>query len=196
MLEAIMRVSVKSVLAAGGAILAASALTPALAGEGQVRVLMVPLPGGVIEQIQYTGDVAPRIVLVPSAMVAVPVMSFDPFAALQRISAMMDQQAAAMLRPVDAMPRMMTPNFPQGASGYSFVSTMSGNGVCTRSVRITYSSGDAAPKMVSSSSGDCRPEQGGPPPAEIDQPASAPRPAIPHTIEVKATGPTQVALNR
>ena len=195
-----MQMSVRSIVAAGCAILAAAAVTPALAGDGQVHVLTIPLPGGGVEQIRYTGDDTPRVVIAPSGVLPSGVagaMSFDPFSTIERISAMMDQQAAAMLRQMDDMTRVTIPDVPQGSSGYSFVSTMSGRGVCSRSVRITFSSGDAAPKMISSTSGDCGPDHSGSAPTEVDQPAPAPRPANPHTIEVKAgTTPTQVAWNR
>ena len=100
-----MRVSLRSmltgaVLAGGAAILAAGVVTPAVAGDSQVHVLTVQLPGGGVEQIQYTGDVAPRVVLVPaSRMVAVPDGGTSIRSrTLERISALMDQQAAAMLR--------------------------------------------------------------------------------------------------
>jgi hypothetical protein len=196
-MEAMMQKSLRSILAFGGAVLLAAAVTPALAGDGQMHVLTVPLPGGGVEQIRYTDDVAPRVVVVPPArIVAAPMMAFDPFAELERISAMMDRQAAAMLRQVDAPPEMMMPGLPQGAAGYSFASTMSGDGACVHSVSITYHGGDAAPKVVSSTSGNCGSDHGVNAPVEIEQPAPAPRPTIPHTIEVKADGPTRVAWNR
>ncbi len=99
----------------------------------------------------------------------------DPFAQLERMSAMMDQQEAAMIRRVQAMaqaPMGAMPGLPPGASGYSFVSTMSGNGVCMRSVRITYSGGNATPQMVSSTSGDCGPNHGAQVPAEVNAPGT------------------------
>ncbi len=180
-----MRVSIRSVLAVGAAILAGGVVTPALAGDGQVHVLTVRLPGGGVEQIQYTGDVAPRVVFVPG-MVAVPAMDVDPFATLNRISAMMDQQAAAMLREVESLQGDMLPVLPVGGSGYSFVSTMSGSGVCTRSVRITYNGGNTPPQMVSSSSGDCGSDRRQQAPSEVTVPAPAGRPSAPGPIEVRA----------
>jgi hypothetical protein len=159
-----------------------------LAGDGQVHVLTVQLPGGGVEQIQYTGDVAPQVVFVPtSRMVAVPMMDVDPFATLNRISAMMDQQAAAMLREVESLQGDILPGLPRESSGYSFVSTMSGNGVCMRSVRITYNGGDAPPQMVSSSSGDCGSDHRQRAPSEVTVPAPVgPRGTSPGVVEVKA----------
>jgi hypothetical protein len=192
-LEATMRVSLP-VLAGSAAIAAGAAMTPALAQDSQVHVLTMQLPGGGVEHIQYIGDVAPRVVLMPApAMVAVPMMAGDPFATLERISAMMDQQAAAMMRQVNAIPAL-----PPGVNGYSFASTMSGSGVCTHSVRITFT-GNGKPQMVSSTSGDCSAERGGQSPADVNVPAPVSRPeASPRTIEAKALGgpAREVAWNR
>jgi hypothetical protein len=197
-----MRVSLRSILTGAAAVLAIGTVTPALAQDGQVHVLLVQLPGGGVEQIRYTGDVPPRVVLVPRS---VPVMVADPFAALERVSAMMDQQAMAMMRQAAAMasaPAGMLPGLPPGASGYSFASTMSGNGVCTRRISITYSGGDAAPKMVSSTSGDCGSGHGSGAPTGVTVPVPAVR-SVPNTIEARAADPApdggpvqQVALNR
>jgi hypothetical protein len=201
-----MRVSLRSILTGAAAVLAIGAVTPAIAQDGQVHVLLVRLLDGGVEQIRYTGDVAPRVVLVPSsAPVMAPVMMADPFAELERVSAMLDQQAMAMMRQAAAMARApagMLPGLPAGASGYSFASTMSGNGVCTRSVRITYAGGDAAPKMVSSTSGDCGSGHDSGTPTGVTVPAPAVR-SVPNTIEARAAVPAadggpvqQVALNR
>jgi hypothetical protein len=193
-----MRVSLRTMLAGGAAVLAAVSLSPAMAADGRVHVLTVQLPGGGVEQIQYTGDVAPRIVLVP---VAAPTMAPDPFAAMQQISLMMRQQEAAMLLQVQALaatPDAAPPGLPPGASGYSFVSTMSGSGVCMHSVRITYSGGNTAPHVVSNTSGNCGSGHGAQAPTEVNTPTPAVRPT-PKTIEVKATGggaARQVAWDR
>jgi hypothetical protein len=193
-----MRVSLRSMLAGTAAVLAVGVITPAMAGDGQVHVLTIQMPGGGVEQIEYTGDVAPQVVFVPtSRMVVVPMMDLDPFATLNRISAMMDRQAAAMLREVEGLQGGMLPGLPRGASGYSFVSTMSGSGVCTRSVRIIYNGGNAPPQMVSSSSGDCGSDHR---PSEVTVPAPAGPPGhTPGTVEVKAKDREtvrQVALAR
>jgi hypothetical protein len=65
-----------------------------------------------------------------------------------------------------------------------------------RSVRITYNGGNAAPRVVSSTSGDCGSSHGTQAPAENNTPATV-RPA-PNTIEAKATdgeAARQVAWN-
>jgi hypothetical protein len=194
-----------AVLAGGAALLATGVVTPAVAGDSQVHVLTVRLPGGGVEQIQYTGDVAPQVVLVPAPrMVMGPMVAVDPFAELERISALMDRQATNMLRQVESLQGNVIPSLPPGASGYSFVSTMLGNGVCTRSVQITYNGGSTPPRMVSHTSGNCGPDRGQRPPTEVTVPAPIGRPnTTPRTIEVKANGQAldggtvrQVALAR
>jgi hypothetical protein len=84
---------------------------------------------------------------------------------MQRISAEMDREAAAMFQRVDALAaraqsgepiNVAFGNLPPGSSGYSYISTMSGNGVCTRSVEIT-ATGNQTPRVVSHSSGNCGP---------------------------------------
>ncbi len=193
-----MRSSLKAILAGTVAIMAAGAIAPALARDGQSHVMSVRLPDGTLEQIQYTGDTPPQVVVAP-APIAVAQPMFGPainlgpgFAELEQISAILDQQAAAMMRQVTEMPMMAESTFgglPPGTSGYSLIATNSGTGVCTRSVQITYRGGDAKPQMVSHTSGNCGPDQGAPAPTQLSAPAPLLTPAAPHhTIEVKADG--------
>ena len=116
------------------------------------------LPAGRVgvERIFYTGDTPPQVTLPAASPVA---YAADPFVVMQRISAEMDRETAAMMGQADAMmvdpmataplgapDHLMTVNMgdlPTAARSYSFVSTMSGNGVCSRSVQIT-SRGDGA----------------------------------------------------
>jgi len=185
----------RTTLLAGAAALAsfgpASAQTP--------HVMTVALPGGGVAEIQYTGDVPPKVVIgeAPPAFAAgSPVASFfgpdSPFAMVDRISAEMDRQAAAMFRRAEmlsAQARSGQPleaafgNLPPGGNGYSYISTMTGNGVCTRSVEIT-SNGNGPPKVVSHSSGNCGPAAGGSTGA-----AAPPQPAKqPDLVLTKADG--------
>ncbi len=195
-----MRTSLKSVLAGAAAIVAVGAGTTTFAREVQSHVMTVRLPDGSVEQIQYTGDTPPQVVVAP-APVAIATPFFGPqagfgpsFAELQRISAILDQQAAAMMRQIAAIPTMTGAaigDLPPGASGYSYIATSSGNGVCTRSVQITYRGGDAKPQMVSHTSGNCGTDQEPAVPSGLSAPppATAPQLAEPHrTIEVKADG--------
>src|SRR6185437_16196207 len=136
--------------------------------EGQsreVHVLTVPLPGGGVEQIRYTGDVAPQVYIVGAPMATMQTVFGPPapFAELDRISAEMDRQASWLLRRgavlAAASPAELTAAatraLPAGSQGYSFVSTMTGDGVCTRSVEITSQGNGGAPRVVIHTSGNC-----------------------------------------
>jgi hypothetical protein len=168
----------RSALAASAAVVALGAAGAAFAQSPQTHVMTVRLPDGRIGQIEYTGNVPPRVEFSsgPSAIDAAfgPTAALfgpsSPFAMMDRISADMDRQAAAMFRQVDAMAvRAQTgqpldvgfSNISPGSQGYSFVSTMSGNGACMRSVQITSDGSGGAPKVVSRSSGNCGPATAG-----------------------------------
>src|SRR5512146_3288267 len=114
----------------------------ALAQSPNTHVMTVQLPYGGTAQIRYTGDVAPQVTFSegPSALAPLPSMfgPASPFAALDRISAEMDQQMAAMFRQADRLAadarsgqlsEAALQSLPPGTQSYSFVSTMSGNGV-------------------------------------------------------------------
>lgn len=163
--------TLRTALLAGVAASAIGFSGAALAQSPQIHVMTVRLPGGGLEQIRYTGDVPPQIVFTAGPAltdVFVPMPSFfgsqSPFAALDRISAEMDRQAAAMARQAGALAAQARSgqstgaaarNLPPGSESYSFVSTMSGNGVCTRSVEITSQGNGQKPRIVSHSSGNC-----------------------------------------
>ncbi len=176
-----MQVSVKTILVGATAILAAAAATPARAWDSTTHVMTIKLPNGAVEHIRYTGDVPPTVMMAPAPFtMASPFFGPDPaFAALQRMSAALDAQAAVMLQQAADMPRLTEAQFrnqPAGATGYSFVSTFSSNGTCTRTTQVTYRGDSLAPQTVSNVSGDC----GAQPairavPARIRQPAAATR---------------------
>ena len=145
----------------------------ATAAALNTHTLTVRLPGGGIERIVYTGDVAPRVEVAPAA--AAPVVWLGPpgfddtaFAAMDQISAQMDREMAAMIRQADALdsgavtgagPLTFASDggLPAGARSFSFVSTTSGNGVCSRSVEITSAGDGREPSVVRRSSGRCGP---------------------------------------
>jgi len=156
----------------------------------QDHVLTVRLPDGSVEQIQYSGDVAPRVALSPGGPpmgAFAPMAGFgpasdaSPFAMLERMSAQMDREMAEMMRNAPPMPSLAAPGAmqqaaagqpagpgkpPAGAQSYSFVSTIDGGRACTRSVQITSQGAGQAPRVVSQTSGDCAGQTG-----------AAPRPA-------------------
>jgi len=155
---------VRMVLLAG---IAATALAGSAGAENKaVHTLSIQLPGGGIETIRYTGNVAPQVILAPPQMVAFapafPGFGADPvFVRLERISAEMHRQMAGMMQRAEMMNAQlpgelneaMLKNAP--GSSYSFVSTLSGSGVCMRSIQIT-STPRNKPQVVSHTSGDCK----------------------------------------
>jgi len=154
----------------GAAVLAAAGLAGATAGElAKTHVLTVRLPDGSIEQVRYSGDQPPRI-----SVDELPVFSprFEPFgddspfAMLDRMSAEMDREAAALwgetarlsdsaLLPSGALTAVDFGNPPPGARSFSVVSTFSGGHMCTRSVEYSASPDGGRPRIVTRTSGDC-----------------------------------------
>jgi hypothetical protein len=137
----------------------------------QIHTMTIALPGGGVEQIQYTGATAPRVavsnapapvfVMMPSLFGA-GFSAGSPFAGFERISAAMDRQADEMLRKAAALQAgAAQPNLaaisamPAGSREYSFVSEMSGGNVCSRSMVITSDGSGAAPHVVTHTSGNC-----------------------------------------
>jgi hypothetical protein len=115
-------------------------------------------------------------------------------AALDRISAEMDRQAAAMLRQAQAFAReaqsgrlteAAMQRLPPGSASYTFLSTMSGNSVCSESVEITRR-GDGPPRVVRRRSGNCAATPGG----GVALPTAAPPPPMPGPVWTSA--PAQI----
>ena len=135
------------------------------------HVLNIALPDGTIQQIRYTGDTPPAVVFTPAHRVMLPVAFGDPFAMapfaeFDRIAAAMDRQMDAMLRqastlaaqpigPDGKIDQAAFAKMPAGMVHYSFVSSSSGNGTCSRSVQVTSFGPNQQPKVVSQSSGNC-----------------------------------------
>jgi hypothetical protein len=121
--------------------------------------MTVQLPGGGVEQIRYSGDVPPEVVFGPAADIGF--WGWDaPFADLARISAEMDSAMSGMFREMQAMPvagwsQAALANLPPGAQSYSYVSTISGNGVCGRSVQVTSEGPGHKPHVVTKDFGNC-----------------------------------------
>lgn len=152
--------------------LAIAGATAVVAAElPKTHVLTVHLPGGGVEQIHYTGDKAPTV-LIGQPEAAAPASLFDAafgadsaFAQMDRLSAEMEARADAMMRqtammaaqPAQGGDVQMTAlaNAPAGAH-YSYVSTTMVNGKsCTTSVSMTSAGEGKAPQMLRNVSGDC-----------------------------------------
>ena len=93
-----MRFARTTILAGGAALLLAG--TAAFAAE-KLHTMEVSLPDGSVAQIEYRGDVAPRVAVQP--VDAVPVAFVDPFAQFDRMAAYMEAQHHAMMQQVAAM---------------------------------------------------------------------------------------------
>ncbi len=164
-------------LAISAAALAILVGSVAAAEMKNAHVLTVRLPDGTVERIRYSGDVAPEVSLRPAGapLAFVPAADlFDagsPFAEVDRVFADMDRQAESMLRQAEVMRRaaiqeqaggprgLMQAGFgalPAGVSSYSVVTTIEGGKACTRTVEFTGNAAGGAPKVLTSSSGDCR----------------------------------------
>jgi hypothetical protein len=168
-MEVVFMRPVKTLLVAGVASLVLAGA--AIAAKEKMHVMSVQLPDGSVQQIPYSGDVAPKIVMVPAAAVS-PAAFFEsafgpnsPFAMMDRISAQMNAQAEAMMREASTLAtqgangRAVTPtvitNMPAGSFHYSMVSTTSGSNGCTETVQISSTGQGQQPKVINTSSGDC-----------------------------------------
>jgi hypothetical protein len=166
----------KAILAGAAAIALVAVAGLAVAEIKNAHRLDVRLPDGLVADIRYVGDTPPTVSFtsVPMARLALspasdPFGPDSPFAALERISEAMDRQAAAMFQEVNAQSALaLTPpdlrpvdvgTLPRGASGFSMVSTMSGNGLCTRSIQYRSLGEDKPPQVVTRASGACTADQ-------------------------------------
>jgi hypothetical protein len=170
------------------------------------HVLTIRLPDGQVEQIRYSGDVPPAIMIGPGGAAmpgAVEPFAADPaFAALDRMEAMMGQQSAAMLREADAMahaafagadrpiPAALDDIMRHGMTPGEFSSAIlvgdgAGN-ICTRSVTITALNGQA-PHVVSHTSGNCGAAGGAATPAQMPDVTPPPANHAP-LLRVRASG--------
>ncbi|WP_454856225.1 hypothetical protein [Rhizobium binxianense] len=185
--------TLRNVILISAGMIAAAGFAGGAAAQSRVNqsqsthVMSVRLPDGSLERIRYAGDRPPEVrferqLAAPLAFMPV----FDgfgpdsPFADLERISAAMDRQAAAMLDEAgdvtlsnpDGLIGIDFRNLPPGTQGYTVISTMSGNQACTRSLRY-FNSGSGKPQVETSASGNCGAIQGH---AQKPAHAAAPRP--------------------
>ena len=203
----------RTALLGGIAALALAGLAGTAAAQSpDTHVMKVQLPGGGVAEIRYTGNVPPQVVVAnaPASLAAFdPFPSLfgpgSPFAMMERVSAEMDRQAAAMLTQAEglaAQARSGSPqvlqttlgNLPPGNTGYSYISTRSSNGVCTQSVEISSQGSGAPPKVVSHSSGNCGPGTNGTGPVNLPV-ARPPANNGPDLILTKANEPKVYATS-
>lgn len=172
------------IMIAGAAALAFAGLAPATAAGSPPgrHELTIQLPGGGTERIEYTGE-APRVVFAPAPFGwtwTAPVELWAPpsFASLERMSADIGRQMDALFKDQQTLlssgsmlDEAKLANIPPGTISTTWISTSSGNGFCTRETRVTKTSAEAKPEVVSRQSGECGSKSSGKPPLDSWSPA-------------------------
>ncbi len=162
--------------------------------SADTHVIVFRLPDGSIERIRYAGNRAPqvRIVGLPASAPGFfdPFWTAPPIANLDSISAALDREAATMLQQADSVMKAssneaIADGLPAGVEGYSVVSTLSGNGVCTHSFRYT-GNGDGKPHVESNTSGNCAPGKAASAPIQNKAHHPALKAKMPGIIQVNA----------
>ncbi|TZG27676.1 hypothetical protein [Sphingomonas montanisoli] len=187
-----MRFTRKTMIAGAAALSLAGA---AYAADQHANVMKVQLPDGSIEEIHYTGDVAPRVVFAPVAAVDPASMleaafgADSVFAQMERMQAQMMAQHQAMMQQAATMAAQapaadtnrlhMTSigDAPAGAS-YTYISTTTTQNGCTQTIEISSKAGDKASQVHKTSAGDCTAAKAGATPAIETAPAARPAPAV------------------
>lgn len=171
----------------------------ALAGSAMAQTthtMNVRLPDGALEQIQYSGNMPPKVEIVPTpifvSVMGVPgwaVGPGSPFAQMQRVAVEANREAAVLWRQAEALAAQS----PSGANGpiaidlaqapagtrvFRFSARYTGNGVCTENMEVTSIGPHGKPHVISRRSGDC----GGPHAAESTQSGSQ---SLPHLIQAR-----------
>jgi hypothetical protein len=132
------------------------------ASKSATHHMSVPLPDGSVANIEYVGEVAPKVTVAPAPRST----AFPSFGVFDRSMADMHRQIDAMIRqmrqmqtrPVSGVPGMNIAsygNMPAGSSSVTVVSTSNGGTTCTRRTEVTSQGAGKPPKVVSNVSGDC-----------------------------------------
>ncbi|MFL6727056.1 MAG: hypothetical protein ACJ8FS_11165 [Sphingomicrobium sp.] len=130
----------------------------AVAASRDAYILNVPAPDGSTVRVEYVGDVAPKVTVVPGPVA--------PFGLFDRTAFDIQWQIDAMMREVDAMARAPLAgapglnvaaygNAPAGTQSVTVVSTSNGAKTCTRTTQVTAQGAGKPPKVVTNVSGDC-----------------------------------------
>lgn len=174
-----MKMISKAVLAGIGALALGGT---AVAAAPDSKVIRVTYPDGSVQHIRYSGEIAPRILVVPVHRPMLPAMSLrQEMIRFDRIVAAMDRRMDMMLRRAARLAAeapdgeqgvrfVSGETLPPGTVSYSFVSTTSGGKTCSRSVRVVAADPDQPARVERASSGDCAAHQA---PAAGDEPGPA-----------------------
>lgn len=157
-----MRLTRTTVLAGGAALLVAG--TAAVAAD-KLHKMEVALPDGATAQIEYAGDVAPKVTVEPADPQARA--AFDPFAELDRMAYEMQARHQAMMQQLAALQQAAAQggaagpgqvafagNLPAGAH-FSYVSSTTDARGCTQTVQYSSDGTGAEPRVTRASAGNC-----------------------------------------
>jgi hypothetical protein len=150
-----MRKAFGLVLAGVGAAALAGA---AVAASRDTHIMNVPLPDGSTARVEYVGNVAPKVTVVPAPAPQFGLFDRGMFDMQRQIDAMMEQVDAMTRIPVAGAPGMSVAgygNAPEGSSSVTVVSTRNGDKTCTRTTEVTSQGAGKPPKVVTNVSGDC-----------------------------------------
>ena len=143
------------VLAGLGAVGIAGA---AVAASRDTHTMNVPLPDGSTARVEYVGNVAPKVTVVPAPMAQFGLFDRSMFDMQRQIDAMMKQVDAIARMPVAGTPGLNVAaygNAPEVAQSVTVVSTSNGAKTCTRTTEVTSQGAGKSPKVVTNVSGDC-----------------------------------------
>jgi len=144
----------------------------AAAASRDTHTMNVPLPDGSTARVEYVGNVAPKVTVVPA-----PIAPLAPFGMFDRSMFDMQRQIDAMMRQVDRMARIPAAGVPglnvaaygdapAGTQSVTVVSTSNGSKTCTRTTEVTLQGAGKPPKVVTNVSGDCAGLPSAPAPAK------------------------------
>ena len=150
-------------IAATAAVLAGTAV----AAAPKTHAMDVSLPDGSVAHIEYAGDVAPKVSVMPGPMASPTdawAMPFPSFASFDRMIEQMRRQSQEVMQRAQMMSRQPSGaspyiasfgGLPAGGSSTTIVS-VSNNGVtCTRTTEVVSEGPGKAPKVTSNVSGQC-----------------------------------------
>lgn len=161
----------------GAAAVAALGAGVAEAATAKLHEMSVDGPGGAVVHVQYSGDVAPSVEIVPAGKAAAAGRSIaaDPFVQMEQIFAEMDARANAMMQQAFALQQqqaqmmmqhavvtggnaapgmVITGNAPKGMH-VSYYSSTTGADGCTRTVSWSSDGSGDAPKVIQAASDAC-----------------------------------------
>jgi hypothetical protein len=167
--------TIKTAALAGLASLALAA--PVAAKSPPLHTLSVALPGGGIEQIRYSGDVPPEVVMLPApAPVPADFASWPAWPGFDQIAAIMDRDAMSLLQQVAMLAQQPVFAFDQPLA-IDIANLPPGTRWCSESVAITRAGPNAAPQIVRHSAGNCAgaPVGGASAPVQATPPTQAPQ---------------------